>query len=294
MTDVTDRTDVADKDGVITATAQTDLSPGELFARAYLADPHGAEVRFDYTITDAFQPTRDRPRVTVRNLFKKRLVGQDVVRFWCERRPSAAEAAGVHEVELRREAAFQFGTAQAGVHPIRGWVRIPDELADDPQELASFIDHRLLVRLATAENQALTCGEHGLLSHPEIAELPYSGDYVAGLLAACNEIEQTGATPHAMIVNPVDYYRHLVGTGVLEDLARNAVKISRTRMVRPGCAVVGDFAMAARLLDGQRSSIRVDLPPPGTFATEGPAVCAEVYEGLAVHLPTHFFHVVPS
>ena len=69
---------------------------------------------------------------------------------------------------------------------------------------------------------------------------------------------------------------------------------ARTRMVRPGCAVVGDFAMAARLLDGQRSSIRVDLPPPGTFATEGPAVCAEVYEGLAVHLPTHFFHVVPS
>lgn len=288
MTDVTDRTDVTD------VTVQTALSPGEQFVRAYLADPHGAEVRFDYTITDAFQPTRDRPRVTVRNLFKKRPVSGDVARFWSERRPPAAAAAAVHEVELRREAAFLSGTAQAKVYPIRAWVRIPDELADDPQELASFLDHRLLVRLATAENQALTCGEHGLLSHPEIAELPYSGDYVAGLLAACNEIEQTGATPHAMIVNPVDYYRHLVGSGVLEDLARNATMISRTRMVRPGCAVVGDFAMAARLLDGGRSAIRVDQPPPGTFATEGPAVCAEVHEGLAIHLPTHFFHVVPA
>lgn len=270
------------------------LSPGELFADAFLADPHGAQVRFDYTITDAFQPTRDRPRVTVRNLFKKRPVTGDVVRFWCERRPPAGETATVHEAELRREAAFRSGTARAGVHPIRAWVQIPEELADDREGLASFVDHRLLVRLATAENQALTCGEHGLLNHPEIAELPYEKDYLTGLLAACDEIEQTGATPHAMIVNPRDYYTQLVGRGVLEDLARNATMISRTRMVQPGCAVVGDFAMAARLLDGGRSSIRVDQPPAGTFATDGPAVCAEVHEGLAVHLPTHFFHVVPA
>lgn len=277
-----------------TAAVQTEPTPGERFARAFLADPHGAEVLFPYTITDAFQPTRDRPRVTVRNLFKKRSVTDDVVRFWCERRPPAAEATAVHEAELRREATFRPGTAQAGVHPIRAWVQVPEELRDDPEGLASFLDHRLLVRLATAENQALTCGEHGLLKHPEIAELPYAGDYVAGLLAACDEIEQTGATPHAMIVNPHDYYRHLVGSGVLEDLARNATMISRTRMVRPGCAVVGDFAMAARLLDGGRSAIRVDRPPAGTFATDAPAVCAEVHEGLAVHLPTHFFHVVPA
>ena len=40
--------------------------------------------------------------------------------------------------------------------------------------------------------------------------------------------------------------------------------------------------------------IRVAEPPPGTFAQPGLAVCAEVHEGVAVHLPTHFFHVVPA
>ncbi|MGW4497788.1 family 3 encapsulin nanocompartment shell protein [Micromonospora sp. NPDC004336] len=276
-------------------TASSTLSPGELFARAYADDPAGAEVRFDYTITDAFQPTKERPRVTVRNLFRKRSVGMDPVRFWCEGRPDAGEAAAVHESGLRREAAFRFGTATAGVHPIRAWVRVPDELADDPEALAVFVDYRLLVRLATAENQALTIGEGGLLRHPEIARLPYRHDWLSGLLAACDEIEQTGATPHAMIVNPRDYYTHLLGRGaLLADLTRNGVQISRTRMVAPGEAVVGDFAMAARLLDAGRSAIRVGTPPPGTFATDGPAVCAEIHEGLAVHLPTHFFHVVPA
>ncbi|SCL41796.1 phage major capsid protein, HK97 family [Micromonospora pallida] len=270
-------------------------SPGEEFAAAYAADPAGAVVRFDFTITDAFQPTKERPRVTVRNLFRKRSVGTEPVRFWCEGRPDASEAATVHESDLRREAAFRFGMAEAGVHPIRAWVQIPEELAKDPEGLAVFVDYRLLVRLATAENQALTIGEHGLLRHPEIAKLPYRHDYLTGLLAACDEIEQTGATPHAMIVNPRDYYTHLLGRGgLLDDLARNGVQISRTRMVAPGEAVVGDFAMAARLLDAGRSAIRIAIPPPGTFATDGPAVCAEIHEGLAIHLPTHFFHVVPA
>jgi hypothetical protein len=57
---------------------------------------------------------------------------------------------------------------------------------------------------------------------------------------------------------------------------------------------VGDFAVAAELLDGGRSEIGVAEPPEGTFAEPGQAVYAEVHEGVAVHLPTHFFHVVPA
>lgn len=273
----------------------TELSPGQEFARAFAKEPATAEARFDYTITEAFQPTQDRPRVTVRNLLRVRPVDGDTVRFWSESRPAATEADSVAESDLRREAAFRFGMAQAQVYPIRAWVQIPAELADDPEGLAAFIDFRLLVRLATAENQALTLGPGGLLTHPGIVKLPYHGEYLNGLLQACDEIEQTGATAHAMIVNPHDFYFHLLGRGtLLEDLARNGTKLSRTRMVAPGCALVGDFAMAARLLDGGRSSIRVAEPPPGTFATPGVAVCAEVFEGLAIHLPTHFFHVVPA
>lgn len=277
-----------------TIEAAAEISPGEAFAQAFASAGERAGVTFDYTVTDAFQPTKERPRVTVRNLFKKIPLPGDVARFWCEDRP-AGDAGAVHEADLRREAAFRFGMTQARVYPIQAWVQVPPGLADDPAGLAAFVDLRLLVRLATAENQALTRGPHGLLSHPGIARLPYDGSYVTGLLAACDEIEQTGATAHAMIINPRDYYHHLVGRdSFLADLARGGTLICRTRMVAPGCALVGDFAMAARLLDGGRSAIRVAEPPPGTFAAPGLAICAEIHEGLAIHLPTHFFVTQPA
>jgi hypothetical protein len=269
-------------------------SPGAVFARAYAADPKGAEVTFDYSVTEAHEPTKNRPRTTVRNLLKVRTAGEDPVRFWTETRPGPGEAERVNEADIRREAAFRFGMAEAGVRSIRTWVRIPDGLADDPEQLAAFIDSRLLVRIATAENQALT---YDLLRHPEIARITYRGDaYVEGLLHACDEIEQSGATAHAMIVNPTDYYHRLLGHGnvIAELAAGNGMKISRNRWVDRGTAIVGDISVAARLLDSRRSVIRVEEPPPGTFAEPGLAVCAEVWEGIAVHLPTLFYVVVPG
>jgi hypothetical protein len=65
-------------------------------------------------------------------------------------------------------------------------------------------------------------------------------------------------------------------------------------MIPKGQALAGDFAEAVRLLDAGRSVIRVAEPPAGTFAQPGLAVCGEVYEGLAVHLPTNIFLAVPA
>jgi capsid protein len=277
------------------APATTAVSPGTAFAAAFAAHGDRTEVTYDYTITDAFKPDRPKPRLTVRRLLKRRRVDSDVTSFWCESGPTPEQAAAVAESGLRREAAFQTGIAQARVYPVRAWVRIPGALAAGPGMLAEYIDHRLLVRLATAENQALTTGPHGLLRHPGIARLPYDGDYADGILAALDEIEQAGSTAHAMIVNPADFYRRLAGRGsLLADLAANGTLISRTRMIGAGEVLAGDFAEAVRLLDAGRSVIRVAEPPPGTFATPGLAVCAEVYEGLAVHLPTNLFLAVPA
>jgi Phage capsid family len=271
------------------------VSPGSAFAAAFAADGEHAEVTYDYTITDAHKPDRPMPRLTVRRLLKRRRVDGEITTFWCEHSPTAEQAAAVTESGLRREAAFQPGVERAQVCPVQAWLQIPDELAGDPDALAEYIDHRLLVRLATAENQALTIGPHGLLSHPEIARLPYRGDFADGILAAFDAIEQVGSTAHAVIVNPADYYLGLVGRGsLLADLAANGTLISRTRMIPPGQALAGDFAEAVRLLDAGRSVIRVAEPPPGTFAGAGLAVCGEVYEGLAVHLPTNLFLAVPA
>lgn len=264
-------------------------TPGEQFARAFCADPEKARVDFDFTLSDAFQPTNDRPRLTVRNLFRKQRADGGKVRSWLENRPGTDET--TRERALR-EASFRFSVAEYGVRPITGWVQIPDGLAEEPEALASFVDRRLMVRLGTAENLALT---QDLLRHPDVAPLPYRGSYTAGVLAAYEEIEQTGGTGHAMIVNPADYYGELVGAGsVLQDLAREKVMICRNRHVPPGHAVVGDFAMAARLLEAGHSVIKVAEPAEGTFDRPGTAVCAEVYEGVAVQLPTHFFHVRPA
>lgn len=277
----------------VTATAT--VSPGAAFAAAFAAHGEHTEVVYDYTVTDAHKPDRPKPRLTVRGLLKRRPVDAEVVSYWCESPPTPDQAAAVTESDLRREAAFQPGVCQARLYPVQAWIQIPAGLEGDAAGLAEYIDHRLLVRLATAENQALTIGPHGLLRHPGIARLPYHGDFADGLLAACDEIEQVGSTAHAAIVNPADYYRGLAGRGsLLADLAANGTLISRTRMIPPGQALAGDFAEAVRLLEARRSVIRVAEPPPGTFAGPGLAVCGEVYEGLAVHLPTNLFLAVPA
>jgi hypothetical protein len=277
----------------VTATAT--VSPGTAFATAFAAHGEHTEVVYDYTVTDAHKPDRPKPRLTVRGLLKRRPVEAEVVSYWCENPPTGDQAAAVTESDLRREAAFQPGVAQARLYPVQAWVQIPAGLEGDAAGLAEYIDHRLLVRLATAENQALTIGPNGLLHHPGIARLPYRGDFATGLLAAFDEIEQVGSSAHAAIINPVDYYLGLAGRGsLLADLAANGTLLSRTRMIPPGQALAGDFAEAVRLLEARRSVIRVAEPPPGTFAQPGLALCGEVYEGLAVHLPTNLFLAVPA
>ncbi|NUR91944.1 MAG: phage major capsid protein [Nonomuraea sp.] len=260
-------------------------SPGRRFAAAFAEDPAAAEVTFDYTITEAHEPTKDRPRLTVRNLLRVVPVAGEGLSFWTETPPREEERLAVRDAAARPESAFRFGMGESKLQPIRAWVQIPDGLAADPEALATFLDYRLLVRLATAENLALTTT---LLGHPEIVRLPYADDdYVGGVLAACDHVEQSGATPHAMVVNPRDYYTHLLARpGLLAELATgNGMRVSRNRWAAPGQALVGDISVAARLLDGGRSVIRVADAPPGTFAHPGTAVCAEVYEGVAVHLP---------
>ena len=67
--------------------------------------------------------------------------------------------------------------------------------------------------------------------------------------------------------------------------------IVRTRLVEPGTAVIGDFGHGVQLFDAGRSVIRFAEPPPGTFAEDGIALMAEIYERVVVNLPTNLFVV---
>ena len=77
----------------------------------------------------------------------------------------------------------------------------------------------------------------------------------------------------------------------MDDVERNGVFIVRTRLVEPGSAIVGDFGHGAQLFDAGRSVIKFAEPLPGTFAEDGIAIMAEIYERVVVNLPTNFFIV---
>jgi hypothetical protein len=170
---------------------------------------------------------------------------------------------------------------------------VPPDLWEDAAAFASFIDYRLIVRLATAENETILRGEAGLLNLPGIASLSSTGPFASPLLAACNEVEQMGGTADGLIINPLDYYRHMSQDRLMDDLERNGVFIVRTRLVDPGTALIGDFGHGAQLFDAGRSVIRFAEPPEGTFAAPGVALMAEIRERVVVNLPTNFFVVSP-
>lgn len=278
-----------------TTAERADLSPGQAFAAACATQGKNASIELSTTITDAFPGFKRRPRIAVRAMFKVVKANQKQVRYWYETHPQSPITAPVEDVKLRPEAAFEFHVDQTPLKPTTAWIQIPPSLLDDPEALATFIDYRLLVRLCTAENQALTIGRggdrvRGVMETPGLQRLPARKDPVSSLLAACDRVEQMGGSADGIIINSEDFYQHLVGrSSLLADLASMGVRICRTRMVNPGTVVVGDFTAGATIFDSGRSVIRFAEPPPGIFPREGLAVCGEIYESLAIHLPTHFF-----
>jgi len=279
----------------VTAGTEQPLSPGRAFANAVIKQGTKASVEFSTTITDSFPGFKRRPRIAVRGLFKVAKAEQQEVKYWYETRPQSAITENVIDAQLRQESTFEFHSDKTQLKPTTAWVQINPALLDDPEALATFIDYRLLVRLCTAENQALARGPggdrvRGLLETPGVTRLAARETPVASLLAACNRVEQVGGSADGILMNPEDYYRYFVGQGsLLKDLADMGVRIARARMTNPGTIIVGDYTAAATIFDSGRSVIRFAEPPKGIFPREGLAVCGEIYEALVVHLPTHFY-----
>jgi hypothetical protein len=264
-------------------------SPGQVFAAAVAEAGTDARVDFPTTITASFPGFNRRPRIAVRNLFKAVTTEAPDAKYWFETRP-ADGAKSVRDENLRPEAAFEFHFDRVALKPTSAWVQVPPTLLDDPAALASFIDFRLLVRLATAENQMLTLGHGGLLETPGVRRLPAREDPVSSLLSACDHVELMGGSADGVVMSTTDYYRYLVPRqDIVAGLAALGIRIARTRMIPPGTAIVGDFFAGATIYDSGRSSIGFGRPPEGTFARSGLALQGEVHTALAIHLPTHFF-----
>ncbi|MFD0690625.1 family 3 encapsulin nanocompartment shell protein [Actinomadura fibrosa] len=257
-------------------------SPGEEFALAHARHGPGASVELRASISDLFPPAKRRPRLTVRHLLRKAVVGADEVTVFTERAENTAPDAAAPEWE------FEVGAATVKTQTIRASVPVPREILADPAALAAFVDYRLLVRLGTVENDVLLNGTgpiRGLLRSPGLRRRPDGGadgaadaSAAEALLATAALCEWYGGSADGIVMHPDDWWPLVADGAFLERLAVQGVKVSRTRMVPPGTALVGDFTAAATLLDRRSSTIRLD----------GGTLVAEIREGLAVHLPGHF------
>jgi hypothetical protein len=287
MTDVMRRT-LAD----VVAEQKTRLSPGRTFVEAFAEKGFDTAVEFDVTITDGLSSLRRKPRYPARNMFKIVNLSVQPQRFYWHESPPRPGDPEVDFARTRREAASRFHRSPVPeLYSTTAWVQVPQDLWQDPDTFASFINYRLVIRLATAENHTIIRGEGGLLNLPGIGRITQRGPFGSTLLSACNEVEQMGGTADGIIINPLDYYASMGHGRLMDDLEQHGVFIVRTRLVDPGTAIVGDFGHGALLFDAGRSVIRVAEPPPRTFAEPGIALMAQIYERVVVNLPTNFFVV---
>jgi hypothetical protein len=276
----------------VVAERKTQMSPGGRFVEAYQKDGRDAAVDFDVTITDSVSSHRRKPRYPTRNMFKIVNLSAEDRRFYYHETTAQPDDPEVPHGRERRELANHFHVSPVPeLLTTRAWVQLPDGIWEDPVAFEAFINSRLVLRLSTAENYTILCGETGLLGLPGVTRLTSKAPFSSTILAACDEVEQMGCTADGLVLNPVDYYRYLENSQLIDTLERNGVFIVRTRLVEPGTALVGDFGHGAELFDAGRSTIRFAEAPPRTFTEPGIAVKAEIYERVVLNLPFTFFLV---
>lgn len=281
----------ATKADLVDGRQQQEMSPGQAFVQAWMEDGLEACVEYDHTITAGLGSQRRKQRYPARGLFKIVNLSADPRRFYWHESPSRRGDPPVTGSDQRSELASRFAKSPVPeLLPTTAWVQVPPGIWEDQETFASFIDHRLVMRLGTAENHTIIRGEGGLLTLAEIARITSRGPFSSTIIAACNEVEQAGCTADGLIINPADYYQ-FPGGQLMDYLNQNGVLIVRTRLVDQGTAIVGDFLHGALLFDAGRSVIKFAEPPPGTLAEPGPALMAQIYERAVVNLPATFFVV---
>lgn len=270
--------------------ALTHRSAGEEFARV-VAGSGGADahVALAVSLPTTFPLAAHRPRYTVRHLLKTATVVEDPVRYVTEAPPADGPAVAGARYTETPEAGFRPQLAHASLTTVTAAVPLPDGLVGDAALLAAFVDHRVVVRLCTVENEALLRGSGddaitGLLRLPGLRRRPAPGPVDVELLRGAAEVEEMGGSCDAVVAHP-DVYWHLVGSGLLGRLAEVGVRVSRTRMIEPGRVLLGDFRAAVTLLEPGASSLALRR---GGGPQKTDVVEAAVRIGLAVHLPQHF------
>jgi hypothetical protein len=236
-----------------------------------------------------FPLAKTRPRYTVRHLLKTASVTGGPVPYVREPRAAAGPAASGTTYGSTPEAGFRPTLESAGLTELVARVPVPAGVLTEPALLAAYVDHRVVVRLCTVENEALLHGSAdgvlpGLLAGESLREEKAVGGLSEAVTAAAAEVEEMGGSCDGIVAHPRDYWR-MVESGLLGRLAEAGVRVSRTRMIAPGRLLLADFRAAATLLDPQVSALRL---------TGGDTIEAVTTVGLALHLPQHLLLLVEA
>lgn len=265
----------------------TQRTPGEELAvaasRAGAGGP--AEVTVTGPLTTHFPLAATRPRPPVRDLLKVATVRDESVALVAELRAAGHGHTADTAYRATPEAHLVPHAVKAALTTLGVEVPVPDEVCADPAVLARFVDHRVIVRMCTVENDVLLNGSPdgvvtGLLRLPDQRRLTGGADLFDTLMAAAADVEDQGGSCDALVMHPRVYWR-LVALGALSSVDAAGLRITRTRMIAPDRVLLGDFRAAVTLLDGGTSTL--SLRRPGGTAV----VSARMRVGLAVHLPQH-------
>lgn len=261
-------------------------SPGEDFAAAAVAAPgEDVAVSLRTALPATFPLAATRPRYTVRHLLKTREVAGPTEYLREEHR--GADTSGA-SYESTPEARFSTSAATAGITELTATLSIPAELTANAGMLATVVDHRLVVRLCTVENDALLNGSPdgavaGIRTLPGARRIAAPADVERVATETAALVEETGGSCDGIVAHPRLYWE-FVRLGLLGRLGEAGIRVSRTRMLPPDEAVFADFRAAFTLLDTLDSAVGVRR---GAGADGQDLLWATVRLGLAVHLPQH-------
>ncbi|GAA3520828.1 hypothetical protein GCM10022220_72150 [Actinocatenispora rupis] len=266
----------------------TSRTPGEELAVAACRSPGGtASVVVRGAIARHFPLAATRPRPPVRDLLKAATIADESVCFVAELPAASHPVTRDTEYAATPEAHQRPTAVKAALTEVRVRVPVPAQICRDPALLARFVDHRVIVRLCTVENDVLLHGSPdgaitGLLRLPGLRRLRGGGDLLDSIMAAAADVEDQGGSCDALVMHPRTYWR-LVGLGALPTVDAAGLRITRTRMIAPDQVLLGDFRAGVTLLDGGAG---------GTLTLRTDGDLAEIEAGgrigLAVHLPQHF------
>lgn len=269
----------------------TERSPGEeLAVAASRAGAAGtAEVTVNGPLTTRFPLASTRPRPPVRDLLKVATVRDESVAFVAELRADGHGRTADTAYRATPEAHLVPQAVKAALTTLAVDVPVPDEICADPAVLARFVDHRVIVRMCTVENDVLLNGSAdgvitGLLGLPDPRRLTGGADLLGTLMAAAADVEDQGGSCDALVMHPRLYWQ-LVALGALSSVDTAGLRITRTRMIAPDRVLLGDFRAAVTLLDGGTSTLALRR---ADAAAGSAVVSARMRVGLAVHLPQHF------